>query len=127
MRTIEWVDGHIDVVDQTALPQQRRVALHVTSDVVDAIHRLVVRGAPALGALGALGVALAAARSAELVYDPDAVRTDARRIAEARPTAANLSWAVQQVLSAVPQGAAAVLEAAQALVEANVRACATLS
>jgi methylthioribose-1-phosphate isomerase len=77
MRTIEWIDGYVDVIDQTALPQQRRVALHAVSDVVDAIHRLVVRGAPALGALGALGVALAAARSAELGYDPDAVRTGA--------------------------------------------------
>jgi len=44
-RTIEWIDGHVDVVDQTALPQQRRVALHTVSEVVDAIHRLVVRGA----------------------------------------------------------------------------------
>ncbi len=127
MRTIEWVDGHVDVIDQTALPQQRRVALHTVSEVVDAIHRLVVRGAPALGAMGALGVALAAARSAERNYDSEAVRADARRIAGARPTAVHLSWAVQQVLPAVPRGPAAVLDAAQALVEADVRACATLS
>ncbi|MGH4000803.1 MAG: S-methyl-5-thioribose-1-phosphate isomerase, partial [Pseudonocardiaceae bacterium] len=127
MRTIQWVDGHVDVIDQTALPQRRRVVLHNVSDVVDAIHRLVVRGAPALGALGALGVALAAARSAEQGYDADAVRADAGRIAGARPTAAHLGWAVQRVLPAVPSGAAAVLSAAQALVEADVRACATLS
>jgi methylthioribose-1-phosphate isomerase len=127
MRTIEWVEGHVEVVDQTALPQQRWVALHGASDVVEAIRRLVVRGAPALGALGALGVALAATRSAELGYDPDAVRTDARRIAEARPTAAHLSWAVRQVLPSVPRGPAAVLDAAQAVVDADVRACATLS
>src|SRR5262249_32479321 len=114
MRTIEWIDGHLEVIDQTALPQQRRVVLHAAADVVDAIHRLVVRGAPALGALGALGVALAAARSAELGYDPDAVRTDARRIAEARPTAAHLSWSVAQVLPVVSRGPAAVLNAAQA-------------
>ena len=75
MRTIEWVDGHVDVIDQTALPQQLRVVLHTAEDVVDAIRRLVVRGAPALGAMGALGVALAAARSAELGYDPDAVES----------------------------------------------------
>ncbi|HYZ36141.1 MAG TPA: S-methyl-5-thioribose-1-phosphate isomerase, partial [Pseudonocardiaceae bacterium] len=127
MRTIEWVDGHVDVIDQTALPHQRQVVLRTAEDVVDAIRRLVVRGAPALGAMGALGVALAAARSAELGYDPDAVGTDARRIAEARPTAAHLSWAVQQVLPAVPRGPAAVLAAAQALIDADVRACATLS
>jgi methylthioribose-1-phosphate isomerase len=127
MRTIEWVDEHVDLIDQTALPHQRRVALRTTEEVVDAIRRMVVRGAPALGAMGALGVALAAARSAELGYDPDAVRTDARRITEARPTAAHLGWAVQQVLPAVPRGPAAVLAAAQALVDADVRACATLS
>jgi methylthioribose-1-phosphate isomerase len=127
MRTIEWVGEHVDLIDQTALPHQRRVALRTTAEVVDAIRRMVVRGAPALGAMGALGVALAAARSAELGYDPDAVRTDARRITEARPTAAHLGWAVQQVLPAVPRGPAAVLAAAQALVDADVRACATLS
>ncbi|MFN2479007.1 MAG: S-methyl-5-thioribose-1-phosphate isomerase [Pseudonocardiaceae bacterium] len=126
-RTIEWIDGHIDVVDQTALPQQRRVALHTVSEVVDAIHRLVVRGAPALGAMGALGVALAAARSADQGYDPEVVRADARRIAAARPTAAHLRWAVRQVLPAVAHGPAAVLDVAAALVEADVRACATLS
>lgn len=127
MRTIEWVDGHVDVVDQTALPHQRRVALRTVSEVVDAIQRLVVGGAPALGAMGALGVALAATRSAERGYDPDTVRTDARRLAEARPTAVHLSWAVRQVLPSVTSGPAAVLAAARALMEADVRACATLS
>jgi methylthioribose-1-phosphate isomerase len=127
MRTIDWVDGHIEVIDQTVLPQQRRVALRTSSEVVDAIQRLVVRGAPALGAAGALGVALAAARSADQGYDPDTVRAEARRIADAHPTAAHLGWAVRQVLPSVPQGPAAVLAAAQALVEVGVRACATLS
>ncbi|HEY6423632.1 MAG TPA: S-methyl-5-thioribose-1-phosphate isomerase [Pseudonocardiaceae bacterium] len=132
MRTIEWVDrrgvdGHISVIDQTALPQWRRVELHTAGDVVDAIHRMVVRGAPALGAVGALGVALAAVRAAEFGYDTDSVRVDARRIAAARPTAVHLGWAVKQVLPAVYRGHAAVLDAAQAVVEANVRACATVS
>lgn len=36
MRTLEWVDDHIDVVDQTALPQWRRVRLETVDDVVDA-------------------------------------------------------------------------------------------
>lgn len=127
MRTIEWVDGSIDVIDQTALPQYRRVVLHTVDEVVDAIHRLVVRGAPALGAVGALGVALAAARCAESGYDPERVQADAGRIAAARPTAAHLNWAVQQVLPALSRGPAAVLEAARAVVEADIRACATLS
>lgn len=127
MRTIEWVDGHIDVVDQTVLPLWRQVSLYSAADVVDAIERMVVRGAPALGAVGALGVALAATRSAEQGYDPDEVRAQAARIAAARPTAAHLSWAVERVLSSVPDGPAAVQDAARALVEADVRACLTLA
>lgn len=127
MRTIDWVDGGIDVFDQTALPQRRRVLLHTPDEVVDAIQRMIVRGAPALGALGAFGVALAAARSAERGYDAAVVQADAARIAAARPTAANPAWAVRQLLPVLPQGPAAVLAAAEALVEAGVRACATVS
>lgn len=127
MRTIEWVDDHVEVIDQTALPSWRQASLYSAADVVDAIRRMVVRGAPALGALGALGVALAAARSAEQRYDPDKVRAEAAQIAAARPTAAHLSWAVQRVVPAVAEGPQAVLAAARALVEADVRACATLA
>lgn len=123
MRTLEWVEDHIDVVDQTALPQWRRVRLETVDDVVDAIHRLVVRGAPALGVLGALGVALAARQHA----DADAVRADAGRIAAARPTAVNLSHGVQAVLPAVGRGPDAVLAAARQLLEDDARACAELS
>ena len=66
MRTIDWVtDEHgpaIEIVDQTALPDTTRMLrLRTTDEVVDAIVRLAVRGAPALGVAGALGVALAAA------------------------------------------------------------------
>ena len=56
-RTIEWVDGRIALVDQTALPEVRQVTVRTVDELVDAIRRLVVRGAPALGAAGALGVA----------------------------------------------------------------------
>lgn len=127
MRTIDWVDGHIDVVDQTALPQLRRVALRTVDEVVEAIHRMVVRGAPALGALGAYGVALAARCRADQGDDARMVLADAARIAAARPTAVHLEWSVRQVLPAVALGPAAVRKAAQALVEADVRACVTLS
>jgi methylthioribose-1-phosphate isomerase len=125
VRTLEWVDDHIDVVDQTALPQWRRVRLETVDDVVDAIRRLVVRGAPALGVLGALGVALAARRHA--AGDLEAVRADADRIATARPTAVNLSHGVQAVLPAVERGPDAVLVAARQLLEDDARACAELS
>ena len=119
VRTVEWVDGGLDVVDQTALPRLRRVRLTTVDEVVDAVRRLVVRGAPLLGVVGALGVALAARDGA----DHDAVRRDAERIAAARPTAVNLRWGVTEALAALDSGPDAVLEAALAVLEDDVRRC----
>ncbi len=59
MRTIDWVDGAVELIDQTRLPGEL-VTLRI-SDVptlVEAIKQLAVRGAPALGVAGAFGVAL---------------------------------------------------------------------
>ena len=57
--TIEWVGDHIRLIDQRALPDEL-VVLDVTSveELCELIRTLAVRGAPALGAAGALGVAL---------------------------------------------------------------------
>lgn len=82
--------------------------------LVEAITSLAVRGAPALGIAGALGVAL----SAHL--NPDAraqVEADADRIANARPTAVNLAWGVARALARLPEGPAAVLAEATAVLE----------
>ena len=72
----------------------RSVVLRLTTpeEVVDAIRRLAVRGAPAIGICGAFGVVLAAR--------PAAARTGAAMIRAARPTAVNLAWAVDRVLAA---------------------------
>ena len=60
MRTIDWRDGRVVIVDQTRLPAAlRTLELKSVDELVDAIARLAVRGAPALGAAGALGVVLA--------------------------------------------------------------------
>ncbi|MGH3763495.1 MAG: S-methyl-5-thioribose-1-phosphate isomerase, partial [Actinophytocola sp.] len=60
MRTIDWQDDHIVAIDQTRLPGELVVMrLRSVPDLVDAIKRLAIRGAPALGAAGALGVAVA--------------------------------------------------------------------
>ena len=68
MRTIDWgnePDGAVVIIDQTALPQEvRTLRLTEVDDLVDAIRRLAVRGAPALGAAGALGVLLAVRQGA---------------------------------------------------------------
>jgi len=50
MRTIDWVDGAIEIIDQTALPGELRILrLHTVPELVAAIQSLAVRGAPALG------------------------------------------------------------------------------
>ncbi len=120
-RTIDWIDGRIVVVDQTALPRLGLVRLRTVDELVDAIRRLVVRGAPALGVAGAMGVALAALRS-EHPHASD-VLADAERIAAARPTAVNLRWGVQQALAELPGGPAAVLAAALRIRDADIAAC----
>ena len=95
--TVTWAEGAIEIIDQTLLPAEERVIRLTTPDeVIDAIQRLAVRGAPALGVTGALGV---------LVCEDDA---DAERIASARPTAVNLRWGVARVLAAADRTAEAL-------------------
>lgn len=121
VRTIDWVDGLIELIDQTALPGRLEM-LHVADiDVlIDAVRRLAVRGAPALGVAGAMGVALLAARPG---VDPAAVRTDAARLRAARPTAVNLAWGVDRALSRLGEGADAVLAEALAVRDEDLAAC----
>ncbi|BCJ38425.1 hypothetical protein Athai_59280 [Actinocatenispora thailandica] len=88
MRTIDWVSDAagpaIEIIDQTALPDTTRMLrLRTTAEVVDAITRLAVRGAPALGVAGALGVALAAAGGS--AADPAAAGSPAGRASGAAP------------------------------------------
>jgi S-methyl-5-thioribose-1-phosphate isomerase len=122
-RTIDWVDGGIVLVDQTALPELRLLRLEHPDALVDAIRRLVVRGAPALGVAGALGVALCASCPGST---PIFVRAEATRIAHARPTAANLAWGVRAALAALPQGPEAVLAAALRVRDDDIASCRAL-
>jgi S-methyl-5-thioribose-1-phosphate isomerase len=116
VRTIDWSDGHIVAIDQTRLPGELvTLHLHTVADLVDAIKRLAIRGAPALGVAGALGAAIA-------------VRDDPASLAglrAARPTAVNLAWGVDRAVAAgSPE---AVLAEALAIVEQDVVCNRTLS
>jgi len=112
-RTIDWDAGAIVTVDQTRLPHAHEMLRITTVDeLIDAIGRLAIRGAPALGAAGALGVALVAYRYPD---DPAAVERAAARLAGARPTAANLAWGVRRALARLPAGPDAVLAEARAV------------
>ena len=98
-KTLWWDEsaGCIKAIDQTLLPTEYKI-IDITSidQLCDAIARLVVRGAPALGVAGALGVALSARLAADDGFE-DTVAADAARIIATRPTAVNLSWGVKKV------------------------------
>ncbi|MBB4689368.1 S-methyl-5-thioribose-1-phosphate isomerase [Amycolatopsis jiangsuensis] len=114
-RTIDWADGAVVIIDQVALPgEYRRSTLRTVDELVDAIRRLAVRGAPALGAAGALGVALAAFAGGD-------VRGEAERIAAARPTAVNLRWGVTRALGKLGDGPAAVVALGRAMLDEDER------
>ena len=103
--SVEWRDDHLEVIDQTLLPHVLELrSLRTVDDVVDAIRRLVVRGAPAIGVCAAYGVAIGLAAGRDL----DDVATELKA---ARPTAVNLAWAVDRVASAVRSGGDALTEA----------------
>ncbi|MEM9561023.1 MAG: S-methyl-5-thioribose-1-phosphate isomerase [Actinomycetota bacterium] len=109
MRTLDWVDGAIELVDQTKLPQEVEILrLTEVPDLVAAIKRLSVRGAPALGVAGAYGVALAAT-----VHDPTSERAAfdeaVASIRDARPTAVNLARMVDRVAPLADGGVDALL------------------
>jgi methylthioribose-1-phosphate isomerase len=110
---IGWQDGHITAIDQTALPHRLDV-LHITTvdQLVDAIVRLVVRGAPLLGVAGALGVALAVRQAEREGWDRARLDAEIKRIADARPTAVNLRREVLAIAAVLPDGADAVEAAA---------------
>lgn len=111
MRAIDWIPAttgeraSIALLDQTLLPDETRI-LHINTvdELIDAIQRLAVRGAPALGVAGALGVALAVQNG-----DESTARSAAQRLREARPTAVNLAWGVDQAVAGIADGPGAVL------------------
>jgi len=125
---IGWQDGHITAIDQTALPHQLDV-LHITTvdELVDAIVRLVVRGAPLLGVAGALGVALAMRQAEREGWDPARLDAEIKRIADARPTAVNLRREVLAVAAVLPDGADPVEAAALGVRDAAVEVSRRLS
>ena len=107
MRTIDWSDGAVRLIDQTQLPHE--VVVLETRDVdelVGHIKVLAVRGAMALGVAGALGMAMAAVAAREQGADLDqALDSAAQRLAGARPTAVNLGYGVRAVQAARAAGA----------------------
>jgi S-methyl-5-thioribose-1-phosphate isomerase len=109
VRTIDWRDHHIVAIDQTKLPSEVVILdIFTVQELIDAIRRLAIRGAPALGVAGALGAAMAVLGE----HDLAALRA-------ARPTAVNLAWGVDRALAALGDGQDAVLAAALEVLESD--------
>ena len=116
LRTLDWAggpDGVVEMVDQTALPGAYTVLrIDNVPDMVAAIQRLSVRGAPAIGVAGAFGVALAA--RAHGISGP-AFDAAVASLRQARPTAVNLARMVDRAAAKAPEGLQAVLAEAAAI------------
>jgi len=101
--TIEWNDGAVRLIDQRRLPEELTfLDCRTVEDLCEAIRTLAIRGAPALGAAGAMGVALAWANGEPL-------EEAGRRLKATRPTAVNLGWGVDRALAVDDPAAEAVL------------------
>jgi len=129
MRSVEWRDGEVRMIDQRILPAEFRwVEYNDYHEVAQAIRTMVIRGAPAIGAAAGFGMALAARQSQ--AQERDDLLADLHVAADvlraARPTAVNLSWAVARLLrraksesdsAAIPD---AMLDEAQTLADEDV-------
>jgi len=106
MRTVFWENNQVKMIDQRVLPARFEVvSFSDHKSVARAITDMVVRGAPAIGATGAFGLALAGYESASRFASPRELIADlqaaAATLKASRPTAVNLAWAVDRVLSSL--------------------------
>lgn len=99
VQAIEWRDGALYLLDQRLLPhRQTWLRYDSAAAVADAIRDMVVRGAPAIGIAAAYGLVLAARSRLQAGGDwRAALEVDFARLEQSRPTAVNLSWALQRM------------------------------
>jgi methylthioribose-1-phosphate isomerase len=124
IQTLEWTEAGIRFIDQTKLPAEESYVVCKTSEqVADAIRKMVVRGAPAIGVAAAMGIALGmknskASTGAELKQEFDRM---CELMGKTRPTAVNLFWAIRRLrdkfeylrMRPLPQIKQALIEEAQ--------------
>lgn len=133
MRTIEWdyKENKVRMIDQRLLPDEFKIVSYDDyHQVAYAIRDMVIRGAPAIGAAAAFGLALAAQQSpaSDLAILKDDMQKAVLVLIEARPTAVNLNWALTRVMNQVEESEAnvdeirqLVLDEAQALADEDVQ------
>ena len=120
MRTIAWNENNqsVEMIDQRILPREFQILSFTQyQEVAEAIQTMVIRGAPAIGAAAAYGMALAALESdaetkESLLVD---LKIAADVLNQARPTAVNLSWAVRKMIRAAGESSGSPEEMRQNL------------
>lgn len=113
LRSIDWKEGKIVIIDQTQLPRKLSYReLKTVDDVAEAIVNMRVRGAPLIGVTAALGMALAAHHSRGKSSDEilKALKMASEKLLKTRPTAVNLRWAVNKILQAAYENKDDVVE-----------------
>src|SRR5579872_3187336 len=94
IETIQWTDAGVVMIDQTRLPREECYVTCTTyQEVADAIRKMIIRGAPAIGVAAAMGIALGM-REAESAAEFDQI---CETLAATRPTAVNLFWAIDRM------------------------------
>lgn len=122
MRTVDWDDENkqVRLIDQRLLPGEFQIVSYSDyRQVATAIREMVVRGAPAIGATAAYGLALAALHSTarELAQLQAELDQAVQVLHAARPTAVNLSWALERVMRVAKRSASNVEEMRQAILQ----------
>ena len=130
LKTIEWKDKSVVMIDQTKLPDELIFVTYTDyNDVANAIRTLVIRGAPAIGVAGAFGLALAALQSKATTKE-DMIKDleQAKKILfETRPTAVNLAWGLNKMMNVakncqnIDEIKESIVEAATTLAEDDVK------
>ena len=101
LKTVEWKDNSVIMIDQTKLPNILEYVKYTDyNEIADAIRTLVVRGAPAIGVSGAFGLALAALQSNATKKDEliSYLENAKKVLFETRPTAVNLAWGLDKIM-----------------------------
>ena len=128
VEAVRWDDDAIVLLDQTRLPGEVvSVRCQDVDSLVDSVQRLVVRGAPALGAVGAYGVAVVMLEGERSGWSSERRDDEVDRVRNARPTAVNLAWGVDRVRPLMSHGVDAVIAEARRIVEEDTAANRQLS
>ena len=99
-KTVEWTKDGVRMLDQRLLPSEEKyLMLRSYDEVAEAIRKMVIRGAPAIGVAAAMGIALGASQSVGTsVADlDDDLQYICEVMSKTRPTAVNLFWAIERM------------------------------